>query len=507
MRRRAITLARAGRPAPARLVVLPLAAALWLLAFPGAAAQDAPAEVARGSEAARVDSVFADFDDTRSPGCAVGVRLDGRVALARGYGKADLELGVPITPSSVFRIGSVSKQVTAAAVLLLARDGELSLDDPVRRWIPELPERDPPVTVRHLLHHTSGLRDYLGLMTLSGKRERDYYTDGEVLEMLARQRGLNFPAGSEHLYSNSGYFLLGQIVRAASGRSLREFAAGRIFRPLGMTSSHFHDDPDRIVPRRATGYAPREDGGWRISVTTLPMVGDGGVFTSVEDFLRWDANFERPEVGGPDFAERMTERGMLAGGDTLDYAMGLAVDRHRGLERAAHGGAFVGYRAGMVRYPGQRFSAVALCNRSDAEPMGRLEQVAGIYLGDAMEPAADDGAGADEEAAADPGGAAEEADGGRPAGIGDPDAYAGSYESPELDALYRVEARDGGLWLVVGNRLDGVLEPVGEGVFRRRSLKLRFEEPVEGRSPGFLLDAGRVRGIRFGRAPTSTPPP
>ncbi len=479
-----------------------------------AAAGEATGDASPGAEAVRVDSVFADVDGTREPGCAVGVRREGRVVLARGYGMANLEHGIPIGPSTVFRIGSVSKQFTAAAVLLAARDGELSLDDPVRRWLPELPERDPPATVRHLLHHTSGIRDYLGLMALSGKRERDYYTDGEVLEMLARQRGSNFPAGSEHLYSNSGYFLLGKVVRAASGRSLREFAAERIFRPLGMTSSHFHDDPDHLVPRRATGYAPREDGGWRISVTPLPMVGDGGVFTSVEDVFRWDANFERPVVGGPDFAERMTEPGVLAGGDALEYAMGLAVDRHRGLERVAHGGAFVGYRAGMVRYPGQRFSAVALCNRADARPMDRLERVAGIYLADAMQPA-DDGDGADGEAAAEAADAAAEADeasrpapaddgedgaaGGRPVGIGDPAAYAGSYESPELDAVYRIEARGEALRLVVGNRLDGELEPAGEGVFERGRLELRFDAPVKGRSPGFVLDTDRARGIRFDR--------
>lgn len=479
-----------------------------------AAAGEATGDAAPGPEAARVDSVFADVDGTREPGCAVGVRREGRVVLARGYGMANLEHGVPIGPSTVFRIGSVSKQVTAAAVLLAARDGELSLDDPVRRWLPELPRRNPPATVRHLLHHTSGIRDYLGLMALSGKRERDYYTDEEVLEMLARQRGSNFPAGSEHLYSNSGYFLLGKIVRAASGRSLRAFARERIFEPLGMASSHFHDDPDHPVSRRATGYAPREDGGWRISVTTLPMVGDGGVFTSVEDFFRWDANFERPVVGGPDFAERMTEPGVLAGGDTVDYAMGLAVDRHRGLERAAHGGAFAGYRAGMVRHSGQRFSAVALCNRADARPMDRLERVAGIYLGDAMEPAAD-GDGTAGEAESDPADAAAEADaasqaaptdddedgtdGGRPVGIGDPAAYVGSYESPELNAVYRIEARDEALRLVVGNRLDGELEPAGEAVFERGSLELRFDAAVDGSAPGFVLDAGRVRGIRFER--------
>lgn len=448
--------------------------------------------------ATRVDSVFAAFDDTRSPGCAVGVRRAGETLLARGYGMADLEHGVPITPESVFRIGSVSKQFTAAAVLLLARDGALSLDDPVREWVPELPA-DPyaGVTVRHLVHHTSGVRDYLTLMTLSGKRGEDYFEDREVVEMLARQEALNFRPGTDHLYSNSGYFLLGKIVRAASGRGLRAFAEERIFGPLGMDHSHFHDRPDHLVPKRATGYEPLEEGGYRRDVTTLPMVGDGGVYTSVRDFFRWSENLSDPSVGGAEFGERMTRRGVLSSGDTIEYAAGLRVDRHRGLRRVSHGGAFVGYRAGMIRFPEQGFSAVALCNRSDAEPWERLEAVSEIYLGSEMtapdepeeEPADEESESGDEEEASwSPG----------------PETlrrYEGRYASPELGTVYRIELREGTLRLVVGNGLDGELEPGDEGTFERSFLTLRFTDGGE-RPAGFELDAGRVRDITFERATT-----
>lgn len=250
-----------------------------------------------GSAAAAIDEIFAMYDDTRSPGCAVGVVRGDRLTFARGYGMADLEQRVPLGPESVFRIGSVSKQFTAAAVVLLAVEGTISLDDPVTRWVPELPDYGPELTIRRLLHHTSGIRDYLTLTRLAGYRDFDWYDDEDLLEMLARQRETNFPPGSEYLYSNSGYWLLSEIVERATGESLADFAEDRFFDPLGMDATHFHDDATRIVPRRAVGYAPTEEG-YRISTTTLPMIGDGGVFTSVEEMALWARQLADPTVGG-----------------------------------------------------------------------------------------------------------------------------------------------------------------------------------------------------------------
>ncbi|MDH3424214.1 MAG: beta-lactamase family protein, partial [Gemmatimonadota bacterium] len=234
----------------------------------------------------RVDSVFSEYDRSNTPGCAVGVVRNGRLEYGRGYGMANLDHGIAITPQTVFRTGSVGKQFTAAAIAIAARDGAISLDDPVRRWIVELPSYPVDPTIRQVVHHTSGLRDYLTLMSLRGLRDDDYYTPEDVRAVIARQRELNFTPGSEFLYSNSGYFLLGEIIREATGMTLDEYAQSRIFRPLGMTHSHFHDDHNHIVPLRATGYAPT-DGGYRVSATTLDMVGDGGVFTSVEDLALW----------------------------------------------------------------------------------------------------------------------------------------------------------------------------------------------------------------------------
>ncbi|HUG40505.1 MAG TPA: serine hydrolase [Longimicrobiales bacterium] len=454
----------------------------------GAAAPAAAGEV----PIARIDSVFAAYDDTRSPGCAVGVFRDGALAFARGYGMADLEHGVPLSETSVFRIGSVSKQFSAAAMVLLAQDGAISLDDPVRRWIPELPDFGPRFTVRSLIHHTSGVRDYLTLMTLAGKRDDDWYSDDDVVAMLARQTAPNFDPGSEHLYSNSGYFLLSRIVKRAAGKTLAQYARERMFEPLGMLDTHFHDDPTRIVARRAIGHAPAPGGGYRISTTTLPMVGDGGIFTSIRDLLLWDRNLDAgAAVGGPAFLAALHRPGVLTSGDTLDYAFGLVHGTQRGIRTVSHGGAFVGFRAASLRYPDERVSIYTLCNRADADPAGLGRQVGEVVLGERMAPPTPETRRARAATArvdtlpVSPALAA---------------ATAGHYHADELDASYRIVADGTALRLEVGNGLDGPLARIGDDTFRRGGLTLRFQRDGAARVTGFLLDAGRVRGLRFRRA-------
>jgi len=231
----------------------------------------------------KVDAIFADYDNAESPGCALGVIRDGEFVYRRGYGMANLELGVPISPQSVFRIASTSKQFTAMAIALLAEQGKLSLDDTLKEYYPAYPPWAEEVTIAQLIHHTSGVRDYLTLAELAGKGDdQDYYTTDWVIELLGRQRETNFPPGTQFLYSNSGYLLLGQIVERVSGLTLNQFSQQNIFGPLGMEHSHFHDDHTHIVPQRASGYAPTEDG-YRVSETTLDIVGDGSVYTSVDD--------------------------------------------------------------------------------------------------------------------------------------------------------------------------------------------------------------------------------
>lgn len=451
----------------------------------------APAQT-RFAPNAAIDTIFAEYDSTRSPGCGLGVIRDGRYSYARGYGMANLEHGVPITPSTVFRIGSVSKQFTAAAVMLLAREGRISLDDPLRRHFPELGDWAEEVRVRQLVHHTSGLRDYLGLMWLAGRGEDDdFYTDADVEAMLARQTATNFPPGSDYLYSNSGYFLLGRLIHRVTGRTLREYAHERIFRPLGMDHTHYHDDHTEVVPHRADGYAPTSDGDFRLSMTTLDMVGDGGVFTSLEDMLFWDRNFYDDRLAGGDFADLMLRPGVLASGDTLPYAFGLVRDRYRGLERVSHGGSFVGFRAATLRFPSERLSVIALCNVATARPEELALRVADVLLaGRFPEPRPDPPRRASSDVAPTASTPAVQLD-----------EYLGTYHSRELDAEHRIRRSDGSLAVHLGPRTVQHVEPAADNVFEGGRIRLEFRRDASGAVTGYDLDAGRVRGIHFERRP------
>jgi CubicO group peptidase (beta-lactamase class C family) len=335
----------------------------------------------------RVDKLFARWDKKDSPGCAIGIIHDGEFIYRRGYGMANLEYDIPLTSRSVFRIGSTSKQFTAMCITLLEEEGKLSLDDDIRKHLPEMPDYGAQVTIRHLLHHTSGIRDYLTLAELAGVREDDYFVDGEVMALIARQKELNFLPAEEFLYSNSGYFLLSEIIRRITGKSMRDYAEERIFKPLGMTHTHFHNNHREIVKNRAAGYMPKKKGGFRISMTTLDMIGDGGVFTSVDDLLRWDRNFysNRLGKGKPSLINSMLEKGRLSSGKKLIYARGLDVDSYRGVPFISHGGAFVGFRAEMIRFPKQRFSVIVLANLGTIDPSGLALEVAEIYLEDILE--------------------------------------------------------------------------------------------------------------------------
>ena len=336
------------------------------------------------SLSARVDEIFARWDKPNSPGCALGIIKDGNIVYARGYGMANLEYDIPITSKTVFRIGSTSKQFTAMCIALLAERGELSLDDNIRKYLPELPEYHWPITIRHLIYHTSGIRDYLTLMDLSGLRDDDFLTEEEVLDLIVRQKQLNFTPGEEHLYSNSGYFLLSVIVKRVSGQSLREFAHENIFQPLGMNNTHFHDNHNVIVKNRASGYSHMSTGEYQINMTTLDMVGDGGVFTTVEDLFRWDQNFYNNTLGkgGHRLIEQMIQKGSLNDGKVLDYAFGLGIGEYKGVKRISHGGAFVGFRAEMIRFPEEKFSVICLANLNTMRPTQLVMKVTDLYLKD-----------------------------------------------------------------------------------------------------------------------------
>jgi CubicO group peptidase (beta-lactamase class C family) len=334
------------------------------------------------SLADRTDQLFAEWDKPDSPGCALAVIREGEIVYKRGYGMADLERNVPLSPRSVFDLASTSKQFVAMCILLLVGQGELSLEDDIRRHIPEMPDYGEPITLRHLVHHTSGIRDYLELMTLCGMRLENDYHEGEIIALLSRQKELNFGPGEEYLYSNSGYFLLGEIVKRVASQTLNDFAREQIFQPLGMGNTRFYDDFRIIVPDRAIGYAPREGGGYSTELYHFDLVGDGGLLSSVEDLFLWDQNFYENKLGGggPELIDRMLTRGILNDGKELSYAFGLEFGQYRGLPIVSHGGSWAGYRSEIIRFPKQRFSVICLSNLSAFNPTALAKQVADLYL-------------------------------------------------------------------------------------------------------------------------------
>lgn len=317
----------------------------------------------------QVDQIFAKWDKPDSPGCALGVYRDGRIVYKRGYGMEDLNEDVKITPSTVFHVASMSKQFTAASIVLLAQQGKLSLDDDVRKYVPELPDFGQKITIRHLVHHTSGLRDQWNLLELAGWRySKDLITNDDVMSVMTRQKELNFKPGDRHVYCNTGYTLMGLIVTRVSGTSLREFTTKNIFEPLRMTHTFFRDDHAQIIKHDAVGYEQEPGKPFEISITNFDTVGATSLHTTVEDLQLWDENFYHPKVGGSEFVKQMLERGRLNNGEELDYAFGLVLGKYKGLPTVDHGGADAGYRSDLTRFPEQHFSASVLCNSAETDP-------------------------------------------------------------------------------------------------------------------------------------------
>jgi CubicO group peptidase (beta-lactamase class C family) len=408
----------------------------------------------------RVDGVFAAWDKPTTPGCALGIVRNGILDYAHGYGMANLELNVPITPETVFDIGSVSKQFTAMSIILLAQDGKLSLDDDIHKFIPELPAYGVPITVRTMLHHLSGLRSYTDLFDLASVPEIDETTDDDALTLIARQKTLNFPPGRQYLYSDTNYFLLALVVRRLSGETLREFARRRIFGPLGMTSTHFHDDHRMIVPKRATGYAPRDGGGFEILMSNFEELGDGSVMTSVMDMVRWDRNFDHPLVGGITGIAQLQDLGIRSDGSKTPYAMGLILDHYRGIPRVQHTGEWVGYRSSFIRFPEEKLSIIALCNMvGRLDPLGLSEGVADIYL-NAMKSGT---AQATSPVPASPVPSSAELA-----------SYAGSYWNAETFTYLRFEASPGSLAVEELGDDPLQLRYLGHGVFQGQNSATRY---------------------------------
>ncbi len=332
---------------------------------------------------ARVDKIFEKYNRTDSPGCAVAASVNGSTVLSAGYGMADLEHNVPITPETIFEAGSVSKQFTAAAVLLLAQQGKLSLDDPIRKYIPEVPDYGKPVTIRHLLNHTSGLRDWGSVEAIAGwPRTTRVYTHANVLEIISRQHALNYEPGADYSYTNSGFNLLAILVAKLSGRSFSDFERDSIFNPLDMSSTQWRDDYQRIVKNRAIAYEVT-DGETRMLMPFENIYGNGGLLTTVGDLLRWNQNFTSRKVGGDAMFNAQHQQGVLNNGNTIAYAAGLMVLHWNGVDEVSHSGSTAGYRAWLARYPKQGLSVAVLCNTASANPGQHGHDVAHLYLASA----------------------------------------------------------------------------------------------------------------------------
>lgn len=362
---------------PVRFVTLiPAIAALAGRSAGASAQQTVPADLP-----ARIDAVFARF--TRAtPGCGVGLSKDGRALYTHGYGSANLEYGVPNTDSTVFESGSVAKQFTASAMVLLAQDGTVSLDDDIRKYLPEVPSfGGQKITIRNLLTHTSGLRDQWGLLGIEGRGPgTQIHTPMTTLDLVVHQKMLNFPPGSEYLYSNTGYALAALIIQRVSGKTLNEFTQERLFRPLGMTHTQWRDDFTRIVPNRATAYSGTEPTGFHQDMPFTNMIGNGGLLSTMGDLLRWNENLDHPTVGGPAYVDALQTRMRLTNGRTISYALGLQVSTYNGMREVSHSGSTAGYSTYLTRFPDQHVSVAVWCNSPSGNPTPLAHQVADLVL-------------------------------------------------------------------------------------------------------------------------------
>ena len=458
-----------------------------------------------------IDALFSRWDRDDRPGCAVGVMRDGKLVFARGYGMANLEYDIPNSPTSVFHIASISKQFTAFAISLLAEENRLSLDDDIRMHLPETPDFGVPVRIRHLIHHTSGLRDQWDLLDLSGFRPDDIKTNKDILELVKKQRELNFEPGARHLYSNTGYTLLALIVERISGLSLREFTQERIFEPLGMEHTHFQDDYNRLVKNRSYGMTRTRGRVYRRDIPAFDTVGATSLFTTVEDMARWNRNFDTMEVGGSSVFEMMLERGRLNNGEKLDYASGITHGHYKGVMTLGHGGADAGYTSYFERYPEHGLAVVVLANTPMSTAL-LAHRVAEIFLRTESRKAVpktdsrgteksspdkkDDHTPESKEPIADATVQPFEPTPGYLASL------AGEYFSPELEISYRLVFNNAELILQRRKFEDIVLKARKKDSFSADDYSLDFHRDTAGVIGGFRLSTGRVLNLRFDKVDT-----
>ncbi len=462
-----------------------LVAVVVVLALSGTPRAQPLATAAPASAATAVDQMFSKWTSS-TPGCAVGVAVGGKPVLLKAYGMADLEHDIRNTPETIFESGSVAKQFTAFAVQLLAGDGKLSLDDPVRKYIPELPDYNVPLTIRHMLNHTSGLRDWGSVAGIAGApRTTREYTHAHVLDIMSRQKSLNFAPGTKWSYSNTGFNLAAIIVSRVSGVSFAEFSKQRIFVPLGMTRTSWRDDHTRIVKGRAIAYS-QQGGEYHIEMPFENVHGNGGLLTTVGDLLLWNENLVNPKVGTVKLVSEMAVAGQFNDGKPLEYGLGLFVHSYRGVSNINHSGSTAGYRAHLNRFPESRTSVAVLCNGSNGDATRSANQISDIYLGDRLKPPPSPAAAAGPPAPLTP-----------PPSAAQLSTLSGSYWSDEAETMLVATVEDGAL--VLKRRPDTVitLTAIAADTFRGSIGTVTFLRNASGAVDALGINQDRVWDLRF----------
>ncbi len=456
---------------------------------------------ASGPESMAVDAIFADFDKPTSPGCAVAVDHNFQIVHKAGYGMADFEQGVEISPQSVFYAASVSKQVVAMAAVLLAREGKIDLDEDIHTYIPEFQEYGQRLTVRQILQHLSGIRDYFNLFMLAGRLDGMVITEDKIMDILSKQKALNFTPGDKWAYSNSAYFLISQIVKRVDGRNLNDYAQDNIFTPLGMTSSRFQHNHRRPIKNKAHGHV-NNDGEWLIANSTLDVVGSGGMYTTVEDLIKWDRNFYNNVLGtGQDMIDEMETTGVLNNGEDTNYGLALSLEPYKGLNRVSHGGSLSGYKAFLQRFPDQQFSVALLCNIGGLNPQEIANKVTDIYLSDLY---TEDTVSASVGAGSVEGDKTYDPRQGFDASTLDLSAYVGAYHNEdEVNNTVQISLNDDGDGLILSVFSRGQFVPQSAMKFQLSSTEtpfsLDFDLDENGKPISLTYNGSRVMGITFDR--------
>jgi CubicO group peptidase (beta-lactamase class C family) len=330
----------------------------------------------------KLDQLFAKWNRPNTPGCAVGIIRNDSLIFSKGYGMANLEYDIPNTPATIYHMASVSKQFTAFSIVLLARQGRLNLDDDIRRYLPWFPDLKEKITIRHLLHHTSGIRDQWQLLATSGTRLDDVITQDQIIKILSRQQALNSKPGEKFNYSNSGYTMMAEIVKAVTGQTLRQFTDSAVFKPLGMLHTHFHDDYTEVVKNRSYSYYPKDSASYSNSVLSYSNVGATSLFTNINDMSKWVMNFYTHQVGDQQDIDTLTKKGKLNNGREIDYALGISNMTYNGWKGLSHGGGDAGFRTMMMVFPSQKMGFLVFSNAGNFNVGNLANQVANLFIKD-----------------------------------------------------------------------------------------------------------------------------